>query len=108
MIENVHMKQRMAGGDTLTEISDHKNEYIDLQLENIPNELLDHTSNFGTELVIAKLTITLASVHIAYNIGIDYHTDKAQQYFCLRKHNAESYAQLIKPAKSMIVRGCKR
>ncbi len=108
MIENIHMKQSTAGGDTSTEISDHNDEYIDVQLKNRLNELLDRASNFGTELVIAKLAITLASVQIAYNIRIDYHTDKAEQYFCLTKHNAESHAQLIKPAKSMIVRGCKR
>ena len=59
MVENVHMKQRMMGIPFSIRTRESKDKYIDSNLRNVLSELSADLVNYGTDIVLRKLLITI-------------------------------------------------
>jgi hypothetical protein len=108
MVENIHMKQRMAGVAFAIKTREAKDRHIDSQFKNSLDELLGDAANFGAELAMRKLVMTHISLQIAQNLGIDYHAATEELYYYMRKRDEETHSQLMQLVRSMIERGARK
>lgn len=105
MVEEIHMKSRMMGVAFAIKSRDAKDRYIDANFKNTLNEISADASTFGTGIVMRKLILANISLNIAQNLGIDYHAATEELYYYMRKHDAETHAELMEHVKSIINRG---
>lgn len=102
MVENIHMKQRMAGVTFAIKTREAKDRYIDSQFKNALDELFGDKVNFGVDLVLRKLVMVHIALQMAQDIGIDYHAATEELYYYMRKHDQETHDELMKLVTSMI------
>jgi hypothetical protein len=107
MVEQVHMKERMAGVGFAVKRRNEKDVYLESQLKNALEELLSDTAKHGTEIAMRKLVITQVALQIAQNLGIDYHAATEELYYYMRKHDRQTHEEITKIIKSMLGRGRK-
>lgn len=63
-----------------------KDRYIDANLKNVISELAVDIKNYGIELVLRKLLLSLVSVQLAQNIGVDHHAATEELYYYMKKN----------------------
>ena len=62
-----------------------KDRYVDSNIKNVISELSIDIKNYGLELVVRKLLLSLISVQLAQNIGVDHHTATEELYYYMKK-----------------------
>ena len=85
MIEKIHMKERLMGVQFSIKSREAKNRYIDANIKNVISELSIDIKNYGLELVVRKLLLSLISVQLAQNIGVDHHAATEELYYYMKK-----------------------
>jgi hypothetical protein len=108
IIENIHMKQRIAEVAFSIKTREAKDRNVDSQFKNALDELRGDAANFGAELAMRKLVMAHVSLQIAQNLGIDYHAATEELYYYMRKREEETHDQLMQLVRSMIERGAKK
>jgi hypothetical protein len=86
MVEKVHMKDRLMGAQFSIKNREAKNRFIDANIKNVISELSTDIKNYGIELVLRKLLLTLISVQLAQNIGVDHHAATEELYYYMKKN----------------------
>jgi hypothetical protein len=85
MIEKIHMKERLMGVQFSLKNREAKNRYIDANIKNIIAELSTDIKNYGLGLVLRKLLLSLFSVQLAQNIGVDHHAATEELYYYMKR-----------------------
>ena len=85
MMEKIHMKERLMGVQFSIKSREAKNRYIDANIKNVISELSIDIKNYGLELVLRKLLLSLISVQLAQNIGVDHHAATEELYYYMKK-----------------------
>jgi hypothetical protein len=86
MVEKVHMKERLMGVQFSIKSREAKNRFIDGNIKNVISELSTDIKNYGIELVLRKLLLSLISVQLAQNIGVDHHAATEELYYYMKKN----------------------
>ena len=86
LVEKVHMKDRLMGAQFSIKSRETKNRFIDANIKNVISELSADIKNYGIELVLRKLLLTLISVQLAQNIGVDHHAATEELYYYMKKN----------------------
>jgi hypothetical protein len=86
LVEKVHMKDRLMGAQFSIKSREAKNRFIDANIKNVISELSADIKNYGIELVLRKLLLTLISVQLAQNIGVDHHAATEELYYYMKKN----------------------
>jgi len=90
MVEKIHMKERLMGLQFSIKSREAKDRYIDANIKNIISELSIEIKNFGIEIVLRKLLLSLMSVQLAQNIGVDHHAATEELYYYMKKNEDTS------------------
>lgn len=85
MVEKIHMKERMMGVQFSIKSREAKDRYVDSNIKNVISELSIDIKNYGLELVVRKLLLSLISVQLAQNIGVDHHAATEELYYYMKK-----------------------
>ena len=85
MIEKIHMKERLMGVQFSLKNREAKNRYIDANIKNVIAELSTDIKNYGLGLVLRKLLLSLISVQLAQNIGVDHHAASEELYYYMKR-----------------------
>lgn len=82
-----------------------KDRYIDANIKNVISELVVDIKNYGKELVLRKLLLSLISVQLAQNIGVDHHAATEELYYYMKKKETPTlqYMNLSKISKKTII-----
>jgi len=67
-----------------------KDRFIDANIKNIISELLIEIKNYGVETVLRKLLLSLISVQLAQNIGVDHHAATEELYYYMKENEDTS------------------
>ena len=86
MIEKIHMKERLMGVQFSIKSREAKDRYIDANIKNVISELAVDIKNYVIELVLRKLLLSLVSVQLAQNIGVDHHAATEELYYYMKKN----------------------
>jgi hypothetical protein len=86
MVEKIHMKERMMGVQFSIKSREAKDRFIDANLKNVIAELSFDIKQYGKELVLRKLLLSLVTVQLAQNIGVDHHAATEELYYFMRKN----------------------
>lgn len=86
MVEKIHMKERMMGVQFSIKSREAKDRFIDANLKNVIAELSFDIKQYGKELVIRKLLLSLVTVQLAQNIGVDHHAATEELYYFMKKN----------------------
>jgi hypothetical protein len=89
MVEKIHMKERMMGVQFSIKSREAKDRFIDANMKNVISELSFDIKQYGKELVLRKLLLSLVTVQLAQNIGVDHHAATEELYYYMKK-NLES------------------
>ena len=89
MVEKIHMKERMMGVQFSIKSREAKDRFIDANLKNVISEVSFDIKQYGKELVLRKLLLSLVTVQLAQNIGVDHHAATEELYYFMKK-NIES------------------
>jgi hypothetical protein len=95
MVENIHMKRRMMGTAFAIKTRDAKDKYIYSNFKNTLAELHSDLINHGPDITLRKLLLSMISLEIAKNIGIDYHASTEELYYFMRKNDQETHENLL-------------
>ena len=95
MVEHIHMKRRMMGTSFAIKTREAKDKYIYSNFKNTLAELHSDLINYGTDVALRKLLMSMISLEIAKNIGIDYHASTEELYYFMRKNDQETYENLL-------------
>jgi hypothetical protein len=95
MVENIHMKRRMMGTAFAIKTRDAKDKYIYSNFKNSLAELHSDLINHGPNITLRKLLLSMISLEIAKNIGIDYHASTEELYYFMRKNDQETHENLL-------------
>ena len=90
MVEKIHMKEQMMGVQFSIKSRETKDRYIDANIKNVISELAVDIKNYGIELVLRKLLLSLVSVQLAQNIGVDHHTATEELYYYMKKRDTDT------------------
>lgn len=85
MVEKIHMKDRLMGVRFSTKSREAKDRYIDANIKNTISELSTEIKNYGAEIALRKLLLSLISVQLAQNIGVDHHAATEELYYYMKK-----------------------
>ena len=80
------MKDRRMGVQFSIKSREAKNRFIDANIKNVISELSADIKNYGKELVLRKLLLSLISVQLAQNIGVDHHAATEELYYYMKKN----------------------
>lgn len=94
MIEYIHMKRRMMGTVFALKTREVKDSYILSNLKNTLEELQSDMICYGVDIVLRKLLLTMISLDIAKNIGIDHHASTEELYYVVRKHESRFHENI--------------
>jgi hypothetical protein len=86
MVEKIHMKERMMGVQFSIKSREAKDRFIDANLKNVIAELSFDIKQYGKELVLRKLLLSLVTVQLAQNIGVDHHAATEELYYFMKKN----------------------
>lgn len=95
MVENIHMKKRMSGITFVIKSREAKDKYIYSNFKNTLAELHSDIINYGPTITLRKLLLSMISLEIAKNIGIDYHASTEELYYFMRKNDQETHEYLL-------------
>jgi hypothetical protein len=86
MVEKIHMKERMMGVQFSIKSREAKDRFIYANLKNVIAELSIDIKQYGKELVLRKLLLSLITVQLAQNIGVDHHAATEELYYFMKKN----------------------
>lgn len=86
MVEKIHMKDRLMGVRFSIKSREAKDRYIDANIKNTISELSTEIKNYGAEIALRKLLLSLISVQLAQNIGVDHHAATEELYYYMKKN----------------------
>jgi hypothetical protein len=89
MVERIHMKERMMGVQFSIKSREAKDRFIDANLKNVISELSFDIKQYGKEIILRKLLLSLITVQLAQSIGVDHHAATEELYYFMKK-NIES------------------
>jgi hypothetical protein len=95
MVESIHMKRRMTGAAFAIKTRESKDKYIYSNLKNTLAELHADVLNYGPDMALRHLLMSMTSLEIAKNLGIDYHASTEELYYFMRKNDQETQDILI-------------
>ncbi|ALI36978.1 hypothetical protein NMY3_02788 [Candidatus Nitrosocosmicus oleophilus] len=95
MVENIHMKKRMMGNVFAIKTRESKDKYIDSNFKNTIAEIHSDLINYGPDVTLRKLLISLISLEIAKNIGTDYHASTEELYHYMRRNHQDTNKELM-------------
>lgn len=95
MVEKIHMKTRLMGTGFVIKNRDAKDAYIYSNFKDTLAELHSGLINYGSDIVVRKLLISMISLEIAKNIGVDSHASTEELYYFMRKNDDETGSKLI-------------
>lgn len=95
MVENIHMKTRMMGNVFAIKTREAKDKYIYSNFKNTIAELHSDVINYGPDITLRKLLMSLISLEIAKNIGIDYHASTEELYHYIRRNHQETNEEFL-------------
>lgn len=95
MVENIHMKRRLMGTAFAIKTREAKDKYIYSNFKNTLAELHSDLVNYGPDIALRKLLLSMISLEIAKNIGIDYHASTEELYYFMRKNDEETHNNLL-------------
>jgi hypothetical protein len=95
MVEYIHMKKRMMGTAFAIKTREAKDKYIYSNFKNTLAELHSDLINYGPDITLRKLLLSMISLEIAKNIGIDYHASTEELYYFMRKNDQETHDNLL-------------
>ena len=72
-----------------------KDKYIYSNFKNTLAELHSDLINYGPDIALRKLLMSMISLEIAKNIGIDYHASTEELYYFMRKNDQETHENLL-------------
>jgi hypothetical protein len=90
MVESIHMKRRMTGTAFAIKTRESKDKYIYSNLKNTLAELHADVLNYGPDIALRHLIMSMISLEIAKNLGIDYHASTEELYYFMRKNEKET------------------
>jgi len=85
-LEKIHMKDRMMGVQFSIKSREAKDRYIDANVKNVISELSFDIKQYGKEIILRKLLLSLITVQLAQNIGVDYHAATEELYYFMKKN----------------------
>jgi len=94
MVENIHLRRRMMGTVFSIKTREAKDKYIYSNFKNTLAELHGDMVNYGPGIVLRKLLLSMISLELAKNIGIDYHASTEELYYLMRKNDLETQETL--------------
>jgi hypothetical protein len=95
MVEDIHMKRRLMGTAFAIKTREAKDKYIYSNFKNTLVELHSDLVNYGPDIALRKLLLSMISLEIAKNIGIDYHASTEELYYFMRKNDEETHNNLL-------------
>ncbi len=95
MVENIHMKRRMMGTIFAIKSREAKDKFIHSNFKNTLAELHSDIVNYGPDIALRKLLMSMISLEIAKNIGIDYHAATEELFYFMRKNDQETHTNLM-------------
>ncbi len=95
MVEDIHMKRRLMGTTFAIKTREAKDKYIYSNFKNTLAELHSDLVNYGPDITLRKLLMSMISLEIAKNIGIDYHASTEELYYFMRKNDQETRKSLL-------------
>jgi hypothetical protein len=95
MVENIHMKRRLMGTAFAIKTREAKDKYLYSNFKNTLAELHSDLVNYGPDITLRKLLLSMISLEIAKNIGIDYHASTEELYYFMRKNDEETHNNLL-------------
>jgi len=95
MVENIHMIRRMMGNVFAIKTREAKDKYIYSNFKNTIAELHSDMINYGPDITLRKLLMSLISLEIAKNIGIDYHASTEELYHYMRRNHQDTDKELL-------------
>lgn len=95
MVEDIHLKKRMMGTVFALRTREAKDKYILSNFKNTLAELHSDLVSYGPDIVLRKLLMTMISLEIAKNIGIDHHASTEELYYFMRKNEIESDRNIV-------------
>ena len=95
MVETIHMKRRMMGTVFAIKTREAKDKYIYANFKNTLSELHSDLINYGPDMLLRKLLMSLISIEIAKNLGIDHHASTEELYYFMRKNDNKTNESLL-------------
>ncbi|MDW0136975.1 MAG: hypothetical protein QOK70_04260 [Nitrososphaeraceae archaeon] len=86
MVEKIHMKDRMMGVQFSIKSREGKDRYIDANMKNVISELSFDIKQYGKEIILRELLLSLITVQLAQNIGVDHHAATEELYYFMKKN----------------------
>lgn len=84
------MKERMMGVQFSIKSREAKDRYIDANIKNVISELSIDIKNYGIQPVLRKLLLSLVSIQLAQNIGVDHHAATKELYYYMKKRDTDT------------------
>ena len=81
------MKEILMGVQFSIKSREAKNRYVDANIKNVISKLSIDIKNYGLEIVLRKLLLSLISVQLAQNIGVDHHAATEELYYMKKSEN---------------------
>ena len=95
MVENIHMKRRMMGTAFAIKTREAKDKYIRSNFKNTLAEMHSDIINYGPDIALRRLLLSMISLEIAKNTGIDHHASTEELYYFMRKNDKETNGNLL-------------
>ncbi len=95
MVESIHMKRRLLGTTFAIKTRETKDKYIQSNFKNTLSEFHSDLVNYGPDILLRKLLMSMISLEIAKNIGIDHHASTEELYYFMRKNDEETHQNLL-------------
>jgi hypothetical protein len=86
MVEKIHMKERLMGVQFSIKSREAKDRFIDANLKNVISELSFDIKQYGKEIILRKLLLSLITVQLAQSIGVDHHAATEELYYFMKKN----------------------
>ena len=80
------MKERLMGVQFSIKSREAKDRFIDANLKNVISELSFDIKQYGKEIILRKLLLSLISVQLAQSIGVDHHAATEELYYFMKKN----------------------
>jgi hypothetical protein len=87
MVEKIHMKERLMGVQFSIKSREAKDRFIDANLKNVISELSFDIKQYGKEIILRKLLLSLITVQLAQDIGVEHHAATEELYYFMKKNN---------------------
>jgi len=95
MVEYIHMKRRMMGTTFVIKTREAKDRYISSNFKNTLSELHSDIIRYGPDIVLRKLLLSMISLEMAKNIGIDHHASTEELYYFMRHNELETDGYML-------------